>query len=755
MNSSEKKQTLNPEHLAELQKSGLTTETIEKLGLYTESDPGQIAKLLRRSEEWTRQQAFGPCLVLRDARGTTQLKPTNPRTIGPAPRKGGDACGHNYDFVEEEDKRRVVKYETALESLAGVLDTTAAYIGPSDPDRIYVTEGFKKSAAMNQAGLYTYGLTGVDCAHDPEARRQADDAQESDAYFLQEPLASQARQGREICVVFDAPDMDGANANVIRAAVRILQMIHARGGQPFVSYVPNDGSKKVGVDDYYAGIPDEYRKTYGLGDIENAARPAAPNECLNWLIEQSVENDWSRADGRLEIKRAVLIAGRWWADDKGVLVRWISRVVKKLGSRFKVDADELRSWARTTAGPGRVEATRMQRVLELLRNPSTRAVLCGSSALLEMDARTKDIFLGRKPYGSAKHVTELLANVSRIPNRDGWEPRKDEVADALASVAEDNSFHPVREYLNGLTWDGTSRLRELQRVLRIPVEQRHEIHEVVLRKTMIAAVARALEPGCKVDSVLILVGPQGQKKSTFFKVLVGPEWFGDPDIDIENKDALQMMGRFWVIEWAELKALLQSTDSAVKAFITRTEDTFRPPYGKVPITVSRSCIMVGTTNDDEFLSDPTGNRRFWPIAGCGIDGEIDIEWVRQNRDQLWAEATRAYKAGEEWYLSASQQQELVGVQKAYEIVDIWLDAVAKYVSGKSTVTTAEVLTEGLHVPEEHLNNGLKMRVAKMLRHLDWTSDRSGRSSKRCWIRPQGKGEPSGAAPGSGFAASVA
>ncbi|TQF12491.1 DNA primase [Myxococcus llanfairpwllgwyngyllgogerychwyrndrobwllllantysiliogogogochensis] len=227
----------------------------------------------------------------------------------------------------------------------------------------------------------------------------------------------------------------------------------------------------------------------------------------------------------------------------------------------------------------------------------------------------------------------------------GLQPRVPAVAQQLLAVAKRNSYDPVADYLAGLVWDGKPRLDEL---LATYFGARGDAGylRAVGAKWAISAVARALRPGCKVDTVMILEGPQGLRKSTAFRIL-GGRYFSDAPVDVTNKDSAMLASQFWFIELAELSTFRKSEDQALKAFITRTEDTYRPPYGRTNVKTPRRCVFVGTTNDDDYLRDPTGHRRFWPVK-CS---RIDTEALARDRDQIWAEAVVRFHQGESWWLT--------------------------------------------------------------------------------------------------------
>ncbi len=216
-------------------------------------------------------------------------------------------------------------------------------------------------------------------------------------------------------------------------------------------------------------------------------------------------------------------------------------------------------------------------------------------------------------------------------------------AKAVQAVAHDRPFNPLRDYLKSLSWDGTPRLDSWLTVY-LSAEQ-SDLSRAVGKCWMISAAARVLEPGCKADSMIILEGPQGCGKSSALRIL-GGEFFRDYLPDIHSKDAsLQLFGA-WIIEWSELSGMGRSELETVKQFISRQVESLRRPYGHHTEDVPRSCVFAGTTNNDEYLADDTGNRRFWPVKV----GTINLNQLQKDRDQLWAEAVRCYENGGKWYL---------------------------------------------------------------------------------------------------------
>jgi predicted P-loop ATPase len=255
------------------------------------------------------------------------------------------------------------------------------------------------------------------------------------------------------------------------------------------------------------------------------------------------------------------------------------------------------------------------------------------------------------------------------------------IDDAMALEFEKRSFHPILNYLKALEWDQTKRIDTLLIKAFNTVDTNYT--REAIRKTLVGAVARVFNPGVKFDLVLVLVGSQGTGKSTIFKKL-GQQWFSDSFITVSGKEAFEQIQGAWIIEIAELAGLRKAEVEAVKHFISKQEDTFRPAYGRTAETYPRQCVFVGTTNNKDFLRDPSGNRRFMPVDVCDTKLVDNIfltkELTKEYIDQLWAEAVYLYKNGEPLYLSRDAEALAETEQKKHHeaderkgIVDGYLD----------------------------------------------------------------------------------
>jgi putative DNA primase/helicase len=229
---------------------------------------------------------------------------------------------------------------------------------------------------------------------------------------------------------------------------------------------------------------------------------------------------------------------------------------------------------------------------------------------------------------------------------------------AINFVAEANAFHPVRDWLSSLEWDGVPRLDLL--LTRYFQAADTPLHRKFSAGFLIGACARVFEPGCQLDTMLMLIGRQGSGKSTACGVLVpNRSWFSDTTFDIGNKDAFINLHGKWIYELAECESLKKASDDARKAFITSRTDRYRKPFGRLAEDHPRQVVFIATLNDMEVLTDPTGARRFWTV----LIGDPDLAALIRERDQLFAEALIRYRAGEPWWLDAEHAAMLVEAQR--------------------------------------------------------------------------------------------
>jgi Virulence-associated protein E/Bifunctional DNA primase/polymerase, N-terminal len=307
----------------------------------------------------------------------------------------------------------------------------------------------------------------------------------------------------------------------------------------------------------------------------------------------------------------------------------------------------------------------------------------------------------------------------------------DQCHTAVQIVAEANTYHPFREYLDSLVWDGVPRIDHWLRVCLGATSTLGDdtVISAMGRWWLIGAAARTFRPGCKMDNVLILEGPQGLKKSSALKLLAGAEFFSDTPVDIGSKDAYMALQGRVIVELAELDSLRRAHASQAKTFFSSSSDRFRPPYGRCVVEVPRACVMAGTVNPGAYLTDDTGNRRYWPVQ-CS---QVLLKPLEEMRDQLWAEAAHRFKAGERWWPETREELDaLEAEQLVREETDPWAEAIGDWVAGRDVVTTHEVLEGAVKLAVEDFTRAHEQRVGRVLRQFAFKRRRVVREGKQRW-----------------------
>jgi predicted P-loop ATPase len=306
---------------------------------------------------------------------------------------------------------------------------------------------------------------------------------------------------------------------------------------------------------------------------------------------------------------------------------------------------------------------------------------------------------------------------------------KDTTHQAVDMRADDNRFHPVRNYLTALNWDGTPRLRTF--LSQYFGAKQNAYAEKIGIMFLVSMVARIIEPGCKADHMLVLEGPQGALKSTACAIL-GGQWFSDsmPEVTV-GKDVAQHMNGKWLIEVAEMQAMGRAEAAQLKAFITRTTERYRPSYGRKEVIEPRQCVFIGTTNKDAYLRDETGGRRFWPVKV----GTIDVDALARDRDQIFAEAVAMHRRGMEWWPDKDFEREHIMPEQAarYE-ADPWEESIAAFVKMRTKVTVSEVAREGLSIILPRIGTQEQRRIAASLEQLGWRRLPKDWQGKRWWAK---------------------
>ena len=318
------------------------------------------------------------------------------------------------------------------------------------------------------------------------------------------------------------------------------------------------------------------------------------------------------------------------------------------------------------------------------------------------------------------------SRVAKWCNKNGLPTvNKSVIIDCVQELCEEKIISPVRHYLEELQFDPTCHEPQLSHWMERYLgakpgspEERQYI-EAVSRLSLVQAVARALDPGCKADSVPILEGGQGIGKSTAIRVLHGAEWFGDALPPMGTKDASDYLRGLWGIELAELSFQRKAEIEVQKAFISRREERFRPAYGREEIVYPRRCVFWGTTNRTDYIKDDTGNRRFLPIRTT----KVDFEGLKASRDMLWAEAVYYYNQGEQYWLS----EELVvyANEQTNERIeeDPWVEVVQTMLRNRKEISLKEACKVCFQdLQDQHITTMMTRRMSHCLQMAGWRKD---------------------------------
>lgn len=311
--------------------------------------------------------------------------------------------------------------------------------------------------------------------------------------------------------------------------------------------------------------------------------------------------------------------------------------------------DKIQHWYKDLAKDkdGRPKATMSNLMMALTLCPHLQGVFA-------YDEWRREVSVTRLPWGESgeKVPRELQDNdyfalrvyLERLDNFNAAYP-KEVIADAIENVARLNPFNEVLDWLGALKWDGVPRLDKwLSRYL---YAEDNDVNTFIGRKFLISSIARAIEPGCKADHVLVLEGEQGIGKSTVFSTLFG-KWYLEGMPSPDDPHAAYKIQGWWLVESSELSSLGKSDARALKSFLTQKEDVYRPPYGRNFIKAPRRCVFGASTNEDNYLKDPTGSRRWWSVKTTSAN-LFDLKALSEDREQIFAEALVAYRSGEAWH----------------------------------------------------------------------------------------------------------
>lgn len=324
-------------------------------------------------------------------------------------------------------------------------------------------------------------------------------------------------------------------------------------------------------------------------------------------------------------------------------------------------------------------------------------------------------------YWDDADAVQLRAWLSENP---GFNPTEANIDAAVYTYAMRNAYHPLKDWFKTLKWDGVPRLRRL-----LPdyagTDDNLYTQEIGYR-WMISIIARVMDPGCKVDHMLILEGPQGAQKSQFLEVLAGKEYHAEMILDPRNKDCRQALRGKTIIELGEMSHLRRSEEEEVKLFLTTRSDWVRLPYAADMAELPRSCVFAGNTNrTDAYLKDKTGNRRYW-MARVGI--VIQLEKLRHDREQLYAEAYWLWASGEPWWILDKDTQKLVVEQQSQRVdSDVWVDVILSWLDSEikqgrahERLASLDIAINALNLPVKSIDRTVLTRIQDSMVAIGWS-----------------------------------
>jgi len=307
-----------------------------------------------------------------------------------------------------------------------------------------------------------------------------------------------------------------------------------------------------------------------------------------------------------------------------------------------------------------------------------------------------------------------LRNYLSVKRR--FDPPRSTIDDAVVSVAREKTIHPIKDYLLGLKWDGRPRLEKW--LIKNSGASDTSMNREISRVTIMQAVARIFHPGCQCDTVTILEGKQGIRKTSVVRLL-GGEWYAEINIDPGNKDTADGMRGKWFLEMAEMEVTRRADANALKAFISRSTDRYRPAYARTSIDIPRQSTFIGTFNPDalgQYLNDPTGSRRFLPLE-LG-DTTIDTNEIERIRDQLFAEATEKILQGELWHITNNQVLVQLEIEQGKrQMEDGWSSVIADFATTQTAkyIRGIDVFVDAIHGHHANYRFHEQRRVANCLK----------------------------------------
>ena len=431
-----------------------------------------------------------------------------------------------------------------------------------------------------------------------------------------------------------------------------------------------------------------------------------------------------------------------------------------VGTNAPADADadgKLPWWLKPywDADKGRWNVSR-KTIIAALRNDDRLANCIGFNALSNNMELRQDWPFPQATAGRIKNTTDLLLNDWLTKQYKLPAVSRQAITEAMETVAHENTWHPIHDYLRHLEWDGVTRINKWliwtlgETPESLPPELR-EYFELVGRYWLLGMVNRVMLPGCKFDYCPVLEGAGGLGKSTMVEVLASTLWYSDTQFEIgKGKESSEQVGGVWLIELPELSAMGKAEVTAVKAFITSKVDRYRPAYARTMEEFPRQCVLVGTTNENTYLRDRTGNRRFWPIP---VKRPIKTTWLARWRDQLFAEAYQLFQEGAQYTPSREQEERLFVKMQESRLVETAVTSelltvltrdpgkgtYADLVNNLTEFVTIDMLCHALGADPGKAPAGMQTEIRTWMNSQGWENKKVmiNKVRRSGWVRPKG------------------
>ena len=596
--------------------------------------------------------------------------------------------------------------------------TTTAAKPSTDP--IFITESPVKALALASAGFpCSVGLGGVDGGFFVAGSQRTQ---------MQPHLEPIFTSGRTVYIAFDAGR--ATNPRVAMAEAKIARKLLDRGCKVRLVEIPlGDDGKDQGPDDYVAA-----KGKQAFAELVKNARNADPIQHAHDVRDDADRARQLRSD--LPFLASIQAGG-------GIALDGASKALKAFFKRKELDDAYKMHPAHRAPAPGGNAKAAWERDLITDKHGTIKPVAANFVSILENDPAwhstiafnelKNDVEFKLVPSAPQFMAMKHKAGDAWIDSDDvalaAWfqtergivGAKPNQMREVVVLAARRRSFCPLRDYFTSLAWDGTPRLDDW--LSSYCGAASTEYTRLAGRFWLLSAVARAFEPGCQADYALVLEGPQGAGKSSALRIL-GGDFFTDDLRDVGGVEAAkQLLGKS-ICELSELAAITRKELETIKSFVTRRVDNFRPSYGRTAMDFPRRAVLAGTVNPvtgQGYLKDPTGDRRWWPVAV----GTVRLADLQRDRDQLWAEVVAKYKSGERWHptpeekvrLFMPEQQQRREIDAFEEPLAIWL---SKAVGENGHVTMQQVLSDGLQIPLER-HGAVINRVRKILHGLGWIS----------------------------------